>query len=66
MEISAKILVTSLYVLCMSLDSITYTVPKAGLSFSPFDSKYGVKLIFEEDTFDDDSAIVQIKVCITV
>ena len=63
MAISVKISITSFYVVCMSLDSKTYTIPKAGISFFPFDSKYGVKLIFKEDTFGDNSATVQLKVC---
>ena len=64
MAIAAKISITSFYVVCMSLDSIEYTIPRAGVSLSPFDSKYGIKLVFEEGTFYDD-AILQFKVCIT-
>ena len=62
MAVSAKISVTSFYVVCMSLDSMAYTIHKARLSFSPFDSKYDVTLVFEESTFGDNSAIVEMKV----
>ena len=61
---SAKILKTSFFVLCTALDSDNYHVPKLGGSFSPFDPKYGVKLIFEEDTFGDGNGILEFKVCV--
>ena len=66
MAISAKISITSFYVVCLSLDSMAYTIPKAGISFSPFDSKYGLKVIFEEGTFGDESVILHFKVCTTL
>ena len=61
---AAKILKTSLFVLCTSLDSDNYHVPKLGGSYSPFDAKYGVTLIFEENAFGDDTAMLEFKVCL--
>ena len=60
--VAADISVTSLFVACISLDSRIYSVPKAGSSISPFDSKHSVKLIFEENTFNDDNSMLKLKV----
>ena len=62
MEVAAKISRASLYVAVMSLDSDTKTVPKSGSSISPFDGRNGVELIFDESTFGNHDAKLELKV----
>ena len=62
MEVAAEISRASLYVVFMSLDSDTYTVPISGSSFSPFHGRNGVELIFDERTFGDYEAMLEFKV----
>ena len=62
MSVAARISKTSLFVACLNLDSKILTIPKHGLSCWPFDSKYGVNVTFEEDTFADHEAMVEFKV----
>ena len=63
MVASARISNASFFVLCTALDLVTYQVPRSGGSIAPFDSKFGIKVIFEEDTFGDENTIVEFKVC---
>ena len=62
MVATAKIPVTSYFVVFMSLESDTYTVPKSDSSFSPFESRCNIQLLFKEDTFGDDSGALEFKV----
>ena len=61
--VTVSIKVASFFVVCTALDSDLYTVPKLPSSYSPFGSKYVIKLIFEENTFEDDDAVLEFKVC---
>ena len=60
---SGEISRASIFVVCLSLDLDTYTVTKDGSSFAPFGSQYRVKVAFEENTFGDENAILEFKVC---
>ena len=62
---TVAISVTSHFVVCKSLDSEFYAVNKSPSIYSPFGSKYGVKLMFEENTFDVNrhAAVLEFKVC---
>ena len=53
-EVTATFSVPSLFVLCTSLDTDTYTVPKTASSYSPFNSTCNIQLDFKEITFEDD------------
>ena len=58
----AEILKTSMYVLCILHDVITYMVPKSGIEITPFDEDYGVKIVFDEDTFENENVQINVKV----
>ena len=61
---TVSISVTSYIIVCKSLDSDFYTVSRSSSLYSPFGSKFNVKLMFEENTFgvDDDAAQLEFKV----
>ena len=58
----AEILKTSMYVLCILHDVATYMVPKSGIEISPFDEDYGVKIVFDKDTFENENVQINVKV----
>ena len=62
MKAIARISITSFFVVCMTLDSYVFSVPKFGSSFCIFGSKYLVRLIFKERHLANDDVILEAKV----
>ena len=58
----AEVLKTSIYVVCLLHDVATYIVPKSGIEISPFNEDFGVKVIFDEDTFETENVQIDVKV----
>ena len=58
----ARIQQTSVYALCCVLDTFTQSIPKSGAVVTPFHAKYGVKVVFEEDTFEEEDVEIEFKV----
>ena len=51
-----------MYVVCILHNVASYVVPRSGIEISPFDEDYGVKVIFDEDTFENDNVQINLKV----
>ena len=52
----------SMYVVCLLHDIFSYQVPKSGTEITPFEEGCGVKIRFDEDTFESKNVHIDLKV----
>lgn len=52
----------SMYVVCLLHDVLSYHVPKCRTEIAPFEEGCGVKICFDEDTFDSTNVQIDLKV----